>query len=290
MFPQARKAILTLALALSLVLGVSSAQAVSLAIPNSGFETPCSLPGVPSFPCNWGGTSGSTIGWDNVTTPHNGNASLALKSVGTPGIDAISTCIPASPSTTYNLLVWYRTTAAVASVSMYFNTYMGSGCPLPPFAPPGAVTNSPNTTGNWTPLTGQATTGAMDQSVKVVLSFTCSGGCPAGAQVNFDDVAAQTEAIAVTVASFSARPAAKGVLLRWRTGTEADLLGFQVYRSRGHSWRRITPSLIAAKGFVSGASYSFLDRTARRGIHYRYRIKAVNRDGTSSWFGPVRVT
>ena len=34
----------------------------------------------------------------------------------------------------------------------------------------------------------------------------------------------------------------------------------------------------------------FLDRTARRGVAYRYRIKAVNRDDTTSWFGPVRVT
>jgi len=95
---------------------------------------------------------------------------------------------------------------------------------------------------------------------------------------------------AVTFASANASRTAKGVLLRWRTGTEVDLLGFRVYRSRGHSWRRVTRSLIAAKGSVSGASYRFLDKTVRRGASYRYRIKAVNRDGTTAWFGPVRVT
>ena len=95
---------------------------------------------------------------------------------------------------------------------------------------------------------------------------------------------------AVTFASAGATRTARGVLVRWRTGTEADLLGFQVYRSRGHSWKRLTRSLIPAKGSVSGASYRFLDRTARRGVGYRYRIKALNRDGTTSWFGPVRVT
>src|SRR5215218_9294591 len=84
---------------------------------------------------------------------------------------------------------------------------------------------------------------------------------------------------AVTFASANASRTAKGVLLRWRTGTEVDLLGFRVSRS-----------LIAAKGSVSGASYRFLDKTARRAVPYRYRIKAVNRDGTASWFGPVRVT
>ena len=99
-----------------------------------------------------------------------------------------------------------------------------------------------------------------------------------------------TTPTAATFRSASAARTAKGVLLRWRTGTEADLLGFQVYRSRGHSWKRLTRSLIVAKGSVAGASYRFLDRTARRGVAYRYRIKAVNRDGTTSWFGPVRVT
>jgi hypothetical protein len=98
-----------------------------------------------------------------------------------------------------------------------------------------------------------------------------------------------TNPTAVTFASASAARTPKGVLVRWRTGTEADLLGFHVYRSRGHSWQRITRSLIAAKGSVSGGSYRFLDRTARRGVSYRYRIKAVQQDGTARWFGPVRV-
>jgi hypothetical protein len=95
---------------------------------------------------------------------------------------------------------------------------------------------------------------------------------------------------AVGVQSLSAIRTSRGVSVHWHTGTEADLLGFQVYRSRGHSWRRITNSLMAAKGSVSGASYRFLDRTAKRGVFYRYRIKAVNSDATASWFGPVRVT
>jgi hypothetical protein len=272
---------------------VTSAQAVSLPIPNSGFETPCSAPPPnPDYPCNWGGTSGSRISWD--TAFHlTGNASLALKSIGTPGIDAISNCVtPASQLTTYNLEVWYRTTAAIGSVSMYFNTYQNNNCtPNPPFAPASsATTNTPNKTGIWTELKGQSTTDMGTQSVKVVLSFSCPLTCPADLVVNFDYVVAQTEPLAVTVASFAARPVAHGVLLRWRTGTEADLLGFHVYRSQGHSWRRITHSLVAAKGSVSGASYRFLDRTARRGVSYRYRLQAVNRDGTASWFGPVRVT
>jgi hypothetical protein len=109
-----------------------------------------------------------------------------------------------------------------------------------------------------------------------------------GKGVNFDDAAMQTEPLAVTFASAHASRTDTGVLVHWRTGTEADLLGFQVFRSRGNSWQRVTRSLIAAKGSVSGASYRCLDRTARHGVSYRYRIKAVHSDGTASWFGPVR--
>ena len=94
--------------------------------------------------------------------------------------------------------------------------------------------------------------------------------------IYFDDLELE-DLTAVTFTSARATRTAKGVLVRWRTGTEADLLGFRVYRSRGHSWKRITHSLIVAKGSVAGASYRFLDRTARRGVAYRYRIKAVNR-------------
>jgi hypothetical protein len=119
-------------------------------------------------------------------------------------------------------------------------------------------------------------------------NFTITDGFQSGAGAIIVTYANQPTA--VTVASASATRTAKGMLLRWRTGTEADLLGFYVYRSRGHSWRRISHSLIAAKGTVSGASYRFLDRTARSGVPYRYRVKTVNKDGTATWFGPVRVT
>jgi len=94
-------------------------------------------------------------------------------------------------------------------------------------------------------------------------------------------------ATAATFASARLTPTRRGLLLRWRTASEVDLLGFQVYRSRGHSWRRVSHSPIAAKGSVAGASYRFLDRTARPHADFRYRIKAFNQDGTASWFGPT---
>jgi hypothetical protein len=95
--------------------------------------------------------------------------------------------------------------------------------------------------------------------------------------------------LAVTMAGISARPAGNGVLVRWRTGSEFDFLGFHVYRAGGQVWRRLTRSLILARGGIAGASYRFLDRRARRGGTYRYRIQTINLDGSREWFGPVRV-
>jgi hypothetical protein len=92
---------------------------------------------------------------------------------------------------------------------------------------------------------------------------------------------------AATFASAGLTPTRHGLLLRWRTASEVDLLSFQVYRSRGHAWRRVSRSPIAAKGSATGAAYRFLDRTARPHTGFRYRIRALNRDGTASWFGPV---
>ena len=279
-----RKSILAFAVAGSLVFGVSSAGATSLPIPNSGFETSCN-----AIPCNWNGTSGSTIEWDSTFHVH-GLHSLQLNSIGTPGIQAVSSCVtPATGQTTYNLEFWYRTTSAVNFVQMFLNTYQTTDCSGSPFGPAStASTSSPDTSGTWTRVQGHTTTDANVQAVKVILNFTCASTCASGLFANFDDIVAQTEPLAVTVSSFVARHVANGVLLRWHTGTEAGLLGFHVFRSQGRSWRRMTRSLIAARGSVTGASYRFLDRTAKRGGAYRYRIQAVDSDGTRRWFGPVR--
>jgi hypothetical protein len=284
MFGPAHRTIFSLALAASLIFGVASAQAANL-VPNPGFEDVC-----PGPLCHWSPTyqlPWITIATD-TTTKVSGSASLAVTTSFSTG-DASSDCFPVSPLTTYNVGTWYRTTQPeITVVGVAVLDFMDAGCTSPTLVSQGPQSLAPVTNGTWTLLSGLAGTGAFAQSAFISVYFTCAPkGCPAGSSANYDDVFMQTEPLAVTVVSLSAKKVTAGVLLHWRTGTEAGLLGFQVYRSRGNSWRRISHSLIAAKGSVSGASYRFLDRTARRAAAYRYRIKAVNRDGTTNWFGPV---
>jgi len=86
--------------------------------------------------------------------------------------------------------------------------------------------------------------------------------------------------------SVSASRAAHGVLVRWRTASEIDMLGFNVYRQVNGRRVRANPKLIPGKG---RGLYSFLDRKAPKSKTVRYWIQAVNVDGSRSWYGPARV-
>jgi hypothetical protein len=273
---------------------VPSAQAANI-VPNSGFENDCS-----GIPCQWNPSSSGALTRD--TSVHlTGSASLRLAgTLNGSTADTVSDCVAITPGTIYYMSVWYRTTGPVSptnpvtSITFSAAYWSGANCTGSNGNPGAAKTLSPNTDGSWHRITGSTTATTNPpfdaHSAQLVISFSCLQACSDTNVVNYDDAVMDTTPSAVSVDGFRAARSREAVMLRWRTGTEADLLGFQVYRSRGHSWRRITHALIAAKGSVSGASYRYLDKTARRGVAYRYRIKALNRDGTASWFGPVRST
>ena len=92
---------------------------------------------------------------------------------------------------------------------------------------------------------------------------------------------------AVEIRSFAARRRGRGVEVRWRTASETDLAGFEVFRACGSgASRRIDRSIIPARraGETQGAAYRFLDRTPRTRL-CTYRLRAVALDGTRSWYG-----
>ncbi len=89
---------------------------------------------------------------------------------------------------------------------------------------------------------------------------------------------------AVGLRSLSAARTERGVLVRWRTGSEAGLLGYRVYRQRGAARTAVGP-LIPARAAASGRRYAFLDRTAPSGRALRYWLRIVQLDGSSAWAG-----
>jgi hypothetical protein len=86
---------------------------------------------------------------------------------------------------------------------------------------------------------------------------------------------------AVGVVRFGARRALRGAVLSWRTANESKLVGFNIWRGA----TKINRRLIRAKqsGSVAGATYRFVDRGARAGVAYRYRLQAVLRNGSRAW-------
>jgi hypothetical protein len=95
---------------------------------------------------------------------------------------------------------------------------------------------------------------------------------------------------AVAVSRLSARRAVNVVTLSWRTASEADVLGFHVWRrvSTEPDWTRVTRALVAAKhaGRGRGGRYLVRDRRAAPGRWYVYGLQIVKLDGTRVW-GPI---
>jgi len=92
--------------------------------------------------------------------------------------------------------------------------------------------------------------------------------------------------VAATFRSLSAVSTTRGTLVRWRTASEVDALGFNVYRSVHGRRVRVNAHLIPSHG---AGAYSFLDRLAPRAKSLRYWVQLVNVDGSRRWYGPARV-
>jgi hypothetical protein len=94
---------------------------------------------------------------------------------------------------------------------------------------------------------------------------------------------------AVVFRAASASRTRAGVRVRWRTGSESRLLGFNLYREQNGKRVRMNRAVIpsAFAGGIVARSYSWLDRRApRRGV-LRYWLEAVSVSGTRSWHGPI---
>jgi len=288
MFTAVRTMLVGLVVAAALVLGVASAGAGPNLVLNPGFETACG-----SVPCNWTGLfnpGGTTIVRDTVN-PHSGSASIAISSQGNfAPFAAASDCISISPSTVYTESGWYRTTSSTPNQIMVvqLNQFSDASCTFPPVAL-GFITTPPVTTGAWTLLSGQVTTNANAHSAYLTVGANCNVVCPVGQTVNFDDVLLFTGTLAVTVYSLSAHRAGKGVLVRWRTGTEVETLGFNIFRQVRGKRVKLNRHLLPARGSITGASYSYVDRRAPTRGALRYWLQVVDIDGSRTWRGPVRV-
>ena len=82
----------------------------------------------------------------------------------------------------------------------------------------------------------------------------------------------------MTFRSLSAQKAGKGVNIRWRTASELQVLGYNVYVERNGKRVKLNAKLIRAKG-AAGGSYLF-KATVPKG---KFWLQTVNTDGSRLW-------
>jgi hypothetical protein len=277
--------------AAALALGVAPSAQANVVL-NPGFETSCG--GVPDQPCNWAAQTFAAIERDLVNPHIPSTASLKLTVVGDHNFaTAISDCIPATGST-FSTSFWYRTASvSVTAFTGFVAFWSSTDCTTGDLGGVGPAVVSPPNDDVWRQsATISDSVPAGTQSLSVQLEIGCgSTNCP-GAIGHFDDIVVDTTPLAVTVSSLRARRSRGGVLVRWRTSSEVDTLGFNVYRQRGDRRirlnRRVIPALTATRGGVRGGAYSFVDRRApQRAV--RYWLQEVDSRGHRTWHGPVRV-
>jgi hypothetical protein len=87
----------------------------------------------------------------------------------------------------------------------------------------------------------------------------------------------------VKVSSFTAHGTRGAVVINWRTATEINTLGFNVWRFSHGKGVKLNRTLIAAKGRTRGAAYTVVDRHARPGVTHTYRLELVSKDGRRAW-------
>jgi hypothetical protein len=285
------------ALAAGFALGVApSAQANTNLIPNPGFELlPSVCGGTPV--CYWTPFPNDTTIRD-TTNPHSETASMQVTGPGGE-VDAGTSgflppqCALIAPGL-HQASFWYRTSDAVATlVAFVVHWWPSANCTG---AAPSSelIVHPPElmADGAWHLVSGTLTAPMGTGSANFVVGEGCTG-CQETLTVNFDDVDLEGEVLAVTVSSFGAVRSHKGVVVRWRTGSEVDTLGFNVYRAR-HGRRvrlnrRLIPALSLSRSGVSGGAYTYVDRHAPRHAAVRYWLQEVDTAGQRTWHGPVRV-
>jgi hypothetical protein len=282
-------------LAAALVLGVPAAHAANIA-PNPGFEdTSCSMS--LTVVCNWTPLNGTFLSY--TASSHTGSRSMrVLSNASSSIVTARSDCFAVTPGTTYGMGIWYQAAPPVTiGQVVYAATFFSdAGCTGFTQSPQAVIVNSPLIDGVWHQATAQVTAPGGNpfsaQSATLQINFSCTGTCAETQAINYDDLRFDTS-LAATVFGLSAKRARKGVVVRWRTGTEVDALGYNVYRQQGRRRvrlnKRVIPALTLTRGGTSGGAYSYVDRRAPRHRSLRYWLQDVDLNGNRTWHGPLAV-
>jgi uncharacterized repeat protein (TIGR01451 family) len=124
-----------------------------------------------------------------------------------------------------------------------------------------------------------------------ILFTTAEAVSPLGSRtVHLATRVVNPRATPVSLLYFRAEDAPGGVKLVWKTATERENLGFNVYRSAAPSGKRVrvNASLVPASTTSDGKRYACLDATAVAGRTYYYWLEEVSWNYMTKVYGPAR--
>ncbi len=91
----------------------------------------------------------------------------------------------------------------------------------------------------------------------------------------------------IKLSVLDATPSDKQVFLKWKTETETENAGFNVWRA--DNFVKVNNAVIPALGSsVEGADYDFVDQWVLNGKRYFYLLEDIDNNGISTFHGPVK--
>jgi hypothetical protein len=109
------------------------------------------------------------------------------------------------------------------------------------------------------------------------------------AEAQYDRAESATDfPLPVQMLSFAAVGGPNCVSLEWKTASETEISGFNLYRSLGlnGSYARINPAMIPAQGTgPQGREYHYQDGNLVDGFHYFYKLASVDVIGRENFQG-----
>ena len=145
----------------------------------------------------------------------------------------------------------------------------------------------------------------FNSPTQVTLNVSTVGSTPGSKTITITNPDGQTTTVQILVGPTAVKLdslAATGfddgrVLVQWKSGHEADNLGFNVYREQNGTRTRITPQLVAGSALIAGAnaaltagkSYNWVDIPQAGGKSVRYWIEEVDLKGNRTLHGPVDI-
>jgi parallel beta-helix repeat protein/predicted outer membrane repeat protein len=93
----------------------------------------------------------------------------------------------------------------------------------------------------------------------------------------------------IALSALTATPSDEKVTLTWKTETEIDNAGFNIWRAEG--FVKVNDAVIPALGSaVSGSEYDFVDQWVLNGKRYFYLLEDIDSSGISTFHGPIKAT